>query len=449
MKATTDDLIRALRTTPRASGADLCRKLKGINRSTLMRLAAQLGTEIIRCGGSRRIRYALRRALRGRHESLPLYRIDAQGEGHLVGRLDLTHPEGSALKFVEPFPWPLDDAMCDGWFESLPYPVLDMRFQGFMGRNFAHRHWRHLDVTEGLDAWSDDDIAHSLATLGHDQPGNLILGEAAYALHLEARREQEARLIDASQLALAYPALAEQALNHGEAGSSAGGEFPKFAVQRIKHSEPVSVIVKFSGADGSATVRRWSDLLVCEHLALDTLMTEMGIGATRSELHHYAERTFLEVERFDRQGAHGRLPVCTLASLNGALLGMGGAAWPQLAAALSRRGWLDEAAVSTIERLWWFGRLIANSDMHDGNLTFSPGLNLAPVYDMLPMLYAPQRGGEVPLRNFTPPLPLPQEKLAWQPAARAAAIFWQRCAGDERISADFRTTCAENARQLP
>lgn len=448
MKATPADLIRVLRAHPRASGAQLCRQLGGINRSTLMRLADQLGAAILRRGGSRRTRYALRRALRGRDEPLPLYRIDAQGDGHLTAWLDLAAPEGCALAFVEPFAWPLDDAMRDGWFESLPYPVLDMRFQGFMGRNFAHRYWRLLGVAEALDGWSDDDVAHALATLGHDQPGDLILGEAACQLHLESRQRQAANLIDETRLAEAYPALAAQALAQGEAGSSAGGEFPKFAIQRMKSGRPLAVIVKFSGADDSPAVRRWADLLVCEHLALETLARDLGIAAARSEIHRYAGRTFLEVERFDRVGAHGRLPVCTLSSLNAALLGKAGATWPQLAEALRRQGWLGAADVRQVERLWWFGRLIANTDMHEGNLAFHPGLRLAPAYDMLPMRYAPQRGGEVPPRPFAPPPPLPQEKDAWRQAAAAAQRYWLRCADDARISAGFRAICAENARLL-
>lgn len=450
MKATPGDLIRVLRAHPRASGAELCRQLGGINRSTLMRLADQLGAAVVRRGGSRRTRYALRRALRGSDASLPLYRIDAQGDGHLTAWLDLTAPAGCALAFVEPFAWPIndDDGMRDGWFESLPYPVLDMRFQGFMGRNFAHRHWRLLGVAEALDGWSDDDVAHVLATLGHDQPGDLILGEAAYRLHLESRQRQAADLIAADRLAQDYPALAEQALAQGEAGSSAGGEFPKLAVQRSKGGQPVAVIVKFSGADDSPAVRRWADLLVCEHLALETLTHELGIAAAHSEIRRHAGRTFLEVERFDRQGAHGRVPVCTLSSLNAALLGKAGATWPQLAAVLHRQGWLDAAAVRQVELLWWFGRLIANADMHEGNLAFHPGLRLAPAYDMLPMLYAPQRSGEVPPRTYAPTSPLPQEKAAWRQAAEAARRYWQRCADDARISAEFRAICAGNARLL-
>ena len=447
MKVSPNDLRQALINNPRASGADLCRLLKGINRSTLMRLLDQLDADVIRRGGSRRTRYALRRSLRGRSESLPLYRIDASGTGHVVGALDLTYPEGSALAFNEPFAWPLDrqGEMRDGWFEGLPYPLLDMRPQGFLGRNFAHLHGQSLEVTENLNDWTDDDVAYVLATLGHDQSGDLILGERAYQRHLDARRDWESRVIAASQIAAAYPNQAELALAQGVAGSSAAGEFPKFTAMRELDGEPVSLIVKFSGADDSAAVRRWADLLVCEHLALETLSAELGIATARSTIHRYAGRTFLEVVRFDRCGPHGRLPVCTLSSLNGALLGKAGASWPALAEALRRNGWLPIEQVGHVALIWWFGRLIANTDMHEGNLSFLPGLSLAPVYDMLPMRYAPHRGGEVPPQPYEPALPLPTEAFKWHRAAMAAIVYWNRCAADARISDGFRAICAENA----
>jgi hypothetical protein len=89
--------------------------------------------------------------------------------------------------------------------------------------------------------------------------------------------------------------------------------------------------------------------------------------------------------------------------------------------------------------------------MHDGNLSFKPQrsaepspLTLAPAYDMLPMLYAPQRGVELPPVNFAPRLPMPAEREAWQVAAHAAEGFWSRAAEDARISAPFRAICTEN-----
>ncbi len=446
MKVTINALREALMKAPRVSGSDLCRQFNGINRSTLARLITQIDHEVIRRGGSKRIRYALRRSLRGRSESLALYRIDAEGVGHVAGHLDLTYPEGSALSFAEPPAWPLDGGtMSDGWFDGLPYPLLDMRPQGFLGRNFAHLHWQMLEVAENITDWSDDDVLHVLATYGHDQSGDLILGDRAYQRHLDARRDWESRLVRTDLLATTYPEQAQLALAQAVAGSSAAGEFPKFTATREINGSPVSVIVKFSGADDSAAVRRWSDLLVCEHLALATLPAELGIPAATSTIHHHAGRTFLEVVRFDRTGAHGRVPLCSLASINGALLGKGGAPWPVVAEALHRERWLSTESVTQVRRLWWFGKLIANTDMHEGNLSFQPGLTVAPAYDMLPMLYAPLRAGEVPPQTFVPALPLPGEAADWRLAAQAAIVYWQRCASDTRIGESFRAICLENA----
>lgn len=105
MKVTLDDLRQALMKHPRASGAELCRLLEDIDRSTLMRLVARMGDEVVLRGGSRR-------ALRERNAQLPMYRIDATGEGHTVGALDLAWPEGCALTFGETFAWPLDGGRC-------------------------------------------------------------------------------------------------------------------------------------------------------------------------------------------------------------------------------------------------------------------------------------------------------------------------------------------------
>lgn len=449
MRTSLDGLYTALRPGPLA-GAELRRALGGISAATLSRMVASASAGIVRRGGSRRIRYGLRRSLRGQAETLPLYRIDAQGIGHVVGRLDLVYPEGSALDLDASFAWPLDpdSGMRDGWFEGLPYPLLDMRPQGFIGRNFALLNAHALGVPEGLDRWTDDDVVHVLANAGHDLAGDLILGGRAYDLYLAARREWDRNLIRSADVPTAYPDLAGRALAHGIAGSSVAGEFPKFTVQREIDGEPVSVIVKFSGSDNSPAVRRWSDLLVCEHQALETLASYLGIESARSTVRQYAGRTFLEVERFDRVGPYGRLPLCSLGVLNGALLGLPGAPWPTVSEALHGHGWLSADDVSSIRRLWWFGRLIANSDMHEGNLSFRPGLSLAPAYDMLPMAYAPLRGGELPNFSFDPPEARPEEMEAWRAAAGAAIVFWQRCALDDRIGSAFREICAANAGRI-
>jgi len=325
---------------------------------------------------------------------------------------------------------------------------MDMRPQGFLGRNFAYRHALDLAVSNNPEEWSESDIAYVLATMGSDQPGNLILGERAYRRFLDSRLPTDGQALTTEQVDVTYPDMAATALAHGVVGSSAGGEFPKFTARRYLDDRLVEVIVKFSGADGSSAVQRWADLLVCEHLALETVRSQLGIQAAESAIRQYAGRTFLEVVRFDRHDEFGRSAVCTLSSINAALVGAPAAPWPRTAQVLHDRGWLSSEDLARIACIWWFGRLIGNTDMHEGNLAFRPGLALAPVYDMLPMLYAPLRGGELPNRAYLPELPLPGEASVWQQAADAASRYWRECLADPRISPAFQQTCAENAQAL-
>lgn len=286
--------------------------------------------------------------------------------------------------------------------------------------------------------------------LGADPGGNFILGEPAYRLWLEQLQHPLERVTDA-QLEQAYPTRAQHAMQLGVAGSSAGGEFPKFTAVRELDGEPAHVIVKFSGSDESPGTRRWSDLLVCEHLAASCIPHLPGLVASSSSIHKAGGRTFLEVVRFDRHGARGRSALCSWAAVNNNWIGLGARPWTEGAAHLLDRGLIDTGTRDAIERLWHFGQLIGNTDMHDGNLSFvpnAPGLRLAPVYDMLPMLYAPQRGVELPERNFSPRLPLPAERTHWQQAAQAAIDFWRRASNDKRISDDFRKSCARNAQAV-
>ena len=144
------------------------------------------------------------------------------------------------------------------------------------------------------------------------------------------------------------------------------------------------------------------------------------------------------------------LRLTSLATLDAALLGDGSTDWTRLANRFAAAGLLATDDVGRIEHLWWFGRLIANTDMHTANLSFRPlgRLALAPVYDMLPMWYAPLPGGEVPARAFEPPLPLPPQRPTWMAACVAAVSFWMRASQDARISEQFRRTCGANAVHL-
>lgn len=437
------DLLQLLGIQGRTPAAELLVRL-GISRPTLSRLIRAHGNAIVTRGKARRTAYAARRPVRGNADPIPLYRVDPAGHGRQLGWLEAIYPHGCVLAFEDPVTWPLDEVMQDGWFEGLPYLLDDMRPQGFLGRNFARQNALLLQVSDDPTQWGDDDVLHALAVLGSDAPGDWIVGEAAYRRHLQALQTPEPFLPEAEVVA-AYQGLAQEAMNYGVGGSSAGGEFPKFTARRLIAGVPTHVLVKFSGDDPSPGTQRWADLLICEHLALETIAGELHLEAAKSNIYQAGGRTFLEVQRFDRHGAFGRSPMCSWAAMNAALFGLAGKSWIVGAAALQAAGYLTEDIVQDITRVWHFGQLIGNSDMHDGNLSFRPGLELTPLYDMLPMLYAPMRGVELPERQFVPPLPLPHETQLWRDAARAAEVFWARAAGDNRISANFRHMCTANA----
>jgi len=85
--------------------------------------------------------------------------------------------------------------------------------------------------------------------------------------------------------------------------------------------------------------------------------------------------------------------------------------------------------------------LIGNTDMHFGNLAFYLGdtmpLWLAPVFDMLPMQWAPTLGQAALAPQFAPPPPLPNEREIWAQAALWAVEFWRRGAADATVSGEF------------
>jgi len=443
---TADELLQLLRTWHITPAGQLLERL-GVSRATLMRAVRELGSQVVARGRARRTAYAARRALRGSLQALPLFRIDPQGQAHEVAKLYPLHPAGCVLDASEPSDWPLDDDMQDGWFGGLPYFLDDMRPQGFLGRHFARRYADLLQVSADPKVWSEDDTLHALNLLGSDMPGNCILGEPALRQWL-AQSQQDMVAIQDAQIGPAYLLKADVAMRLGDVGSSAGGEFPKFTAFRDVAGKPTHVLVKFSGSDEAPGTVRWSDLLVCEHLALCAVAEHLGLEAAVSRIHQAGGRTFLEVERFDRHGRLGRSPVCSWQALNAARVGLAGRPWSEGGDALHRLGLINTECHAALQRLWLFGQLIANTDMHDGNLSFRPGLQLAPVYDMLPMGYAPVRGMELPVLDFVPTLPLPAQRQTWQLAARAAELFWKSASGDARISAGFQSICAQNASRV-
>jgi hypothetical protein len=390
--------------------------------------------QVHKVGAARKQRYVLPRTVRDVGRSIPVMRIDAEGQPSPFARLV---PLASGAVWVDE-----EDGLSKR-FDGLPWFLDDMRPQGFMGRTFAHSH-PELQLGNDPRYWSDDDILRALALCGDDLPGNLVVGESAFArFHTLAQRASRAASSDD------YPALADAAMQGTLGGSSAGGEQPKFCTTVGPMNAGRPVLVKFSPAGDAPTDQRTRDLLVCEHLALKTL-ADAGVSAAKTQIYSGAGRVFLEAERFDRT-ALGRVGMVSLMVYDAEYVGAMDN-WAATANRMQERQLLRPQDARTLRLLEAYGVLIANTDRHYGNISLllqDDDWVLAPAYDMLPMLYAPV-GGELVARNFAerPVQPTAATLPEWPRALLLARHFWAAAAADQRISAGFRQIAAENLSQI-
>lgn len=269
---------------------------------------------------------------------------------------------------------------------------------------------------------------------GHDVLGNLIIGDRSLAAIMPTGRADSTR----------YDELAELSLSGETAGSSAGGEHPKFVSGNC--------IVKFSPLlDGSSVATRWSDLLVAEHCST-VVMSDHGILAPVTRIIQSDVRTHLESDRYDRAGTIGRLAVVSMGAIDDEFVGSR-RSWATTANLMLKNKMLAEDVASKIDTIQQFGVLIGNSDMHFGNLSFffegliRPELRLAPIYDMLPMRYAPEKGelvdrGDPVIESDN------QLSIALPAAIEMAAAFWTSVANHALISDDFREVADRNLSRL-
>lgn len=403
----------------------------------MSRLIASLEDQVLTLGQSKATHYARPRDIRGAGYRFPAYRIDEEGNAR---------PFGDLLSISGGFHWQPATTR-EQTYRHLPWFVQDMRPDGFMGRAFAQRVGPTLGLPSRLTDWNDDHALVALARRGEDVIGDLIVGEESLARYLEA-----AQLDPGPATTTDYPRLAEKALAGDPAGSSAGGEQPKFHALIERNGSLVHVMVKFSPLLSTPEGERWADLLVCEHLALG-VVAEMGIAAVKSNIITTGGRTFLEVERFDRVGQFGRLPVFSLGIIDDEFFGYRDT-WTAMAERVEKAGMMPDKDVEALIWLDIFGMLIANTDRHFGNISVVPtkqertAYRLAPAYDMLPMLYRPRQGEKLSFEPYTP-TPVISPKMNQLSSAKICAReFWGRAAGDNRISSTFRAVCAENLRKI-
>jgi hypothetical protein len=425
---------------------DLAEALKA-SQPTVSRGLAQMGATVLRLGRGPATRYGLAAPVGGCGHSWPLYLIDPQGAPR---ELSVLHSLAGPAWWLESHsPWEslTGGDFPDGIFPGLPWFLDDLRPQGFLGRAFARKHGTALGAGRDPSAWPERAVAESLLRFGGDLPGAFVLGREALAAAL---RLPVGSAIPEESRRKTYPQLAEEALAGGLAGSSAGGEQPKFTAVISKPEGAVPVIVKFSPPMATPAGRRWADLLAAEAIA-NSVLAGAGFETARNEWLDAGGRRFLEVTRFDRTPQGGRIPFVSLKAHDAAFFGEMDTPWDKAAARLESGGWLAGAEAARLASLWRFGRLIANTDMHYGNASLLLGerrpLRLAPPYDMLPMAYRPGPENSIPGVFDRMALARPAE-AAGEPERALAAEFWERVSTSGHISKVFREIASAHAKWL-
>ncbi len=448
---TTDRLTLELQTYGATSSRVLASKL-GVSGPTLSRMIAEVGPQIERIGAARSTRYALRRTIAHFGGEWPIYRVAPNGRIFSWGTLRALHGGFRFLPAIVDHPWGERLRVNDGLSGGLPFFLHDARPQGFLGRAIARRLAGGLGLPPNLQMWNDDHNISYFLTHGDDLPGDIIVGDAAMERAGQLLRSPATTAIAAGERAEIYPRCVE-AVQRGEViGSSAGGEQPKFlATVQSATAGSRSLLVKFSPTGTSPAATRWSDLLACEHIASEVLRAR-GIQSAVTSLLDAGGRRFLEVERFDRTVEQGRRGLVSLGVLEDEYLSHATNDWADASVLLLQSGLVEEGVARALRWVWCFGDLIANSDMHRANASFwfpdKATLELAPVYDMLPMQYAPNAQGELPHRDYSPRAPRASVTDVWIQAAAAARDFWVRISTSSLVSEPFRAIAAKNQSML-
>jgi HipA-like protein len=407
-----------------------------LSQPTVSRLLAQLGDRITIIGNARARRYTKIRDIRGLGGEFPIFKIDTEGNAHLIGTLYAVAQDH--------FLWnPLNAR--EQLFRSLPWFIADLRPDGFVGRAFVRQLHEELGLPPRSVDWNEDHVLSTLARRSEDTMGNLVIGKESIERYFRMVRKLPAPIRE-NAIVDTYPRFAQEAMDGQPAGSSAGGEQPKFTTIVERSGEVRNVLVKFSPPVSTDEGRRWADLLICEHHALEVVQNS-GISAAQSNIIEAGGRVFLEVVRFDRTGLLGRMPIISLRAIDNEFYGFQDN-WVNAANRMANDGRLSPQDAGSLRWLSVFSSLIGNNDQHFGNISLimldgSRLCRLAPAYDVLPMVYRPVDGA-VPSRPLTLPAVVPGAPDEWPSALESASQFWNQTKSDHRISEQFRMICSEN-----
>lgn len=331
-----------------------------------------------------------------------------------------------------------------GVFQGLPWFLEPFRPAGFLGRAWVREHATTNGWTVDVNAWTDDQVVTAALQASWDWRGNLSLGRMTDATDAVVPSD-ERRAIFAERAA--------QVLNGHMVGASADGEQPKFtAVVDDGPGRPARpVLVKFSPyLSSDPAAQRWGDIMITEGVAAQ-VMAVHGMNAASTLVWSHDDRIWLETTRFDRVHTNGRKGMASLRAL-AQTFGYTGPqnGWVDAVEHLRRRGAVGDEQVDQARHLAAIGHLLANTDMHMGNLSFlladgaDPLLSIAPAYDMAPMRWVPgATSGRVPALE---PEAIPN--VGDRDAIVVARDIWEETARHELVTPAWAEWANHRAQQL-
>jgi HipA-like C-terminal domain len=394
----------------------------------------KLGDRVHRIGAARSTRYALKKDISGLAARQELRWLGNQGNGFASAHF--TYLAGDWLHVV----CHTKDGRQQEWLtqHQLPWFLHTLKPQGFLGRKLAR--WLPYLPSDPAQ-WSLAQLLHSLTQISDPIGAVAVLSTPSRPAHLH--------ITSLAQRDAQFDSLASEDQTLPPAGSSAAGEQPKFVAYILGQS----CIVKFTPPRGTPFGQRWRALLMLEKLALDILQSH-AIPSAGTEIVQTQRRTYLQSARFDRDVEHGTRHIVAIAALHEEFVGDSWTNWVKTSEALAKKGMITAHELSQVASIFAFGHYIGNTDMHSGNLSFfvddviTPKIHLAPVYDMLPMMWKPDiHQGALSDSPVRPQL-MPTGFFAEQAQARQWAIeFWERAAQLD-IGADLQAASIESARRL-
>jgi HipA-like C-terminal domain len=402
--------------------------------SSISLAVQKLGDRVHRIGAARSTRYALKKDISGLVAQQQLRWLGNQSNGFASAYF--TYLAGDWLHVV----CHTNDGRHQEWLtqHQLPWFLSTLKPQGFLGRKLAL--W--LPHLPGDPAqWSLAQLLHSLTRISDPIGAVAVSSTSARPAHL--------RIASLAQRDAQFDSLANEDQTLPPAGSSAAGEQPKFVAYILGQS----CIVKFTPPRGTPFGQRWRALLMLEKLALDILQSH-AIPSAGTEIVQTQRRTYLQSARFDRDVEHGTRHIVAIAALHEEFVEGSWTNWVKTSEALAKNGMITAGELSQVASIFAFGHYIGNTDMHSGNLSFfvddviAPKIRLAPVYDMLPMMWKPDIHQGALSDSPVRPQRMPTGFAAEQAQARGWAMeFWEQAAQLD-IGAELQAASLESVRRL-